>query len=110
MIVNDSDLSPLIKDKTKIEVETVTDDDDIDEKSFPLTSKKYSLDYDSDEENESDDEDDDSENDDSENEILSPKYIYNYGAGKNNLFPLYAETVISDPDIFYFHETRREPD
>ena len=107
--MDDSDLSPLIKNKTKIKIETVTDDDDIDEEFSPLASKKHSLDYDSDEDNESDDEDD-SENDDSENETLSPKYICNYGAGKNNLFLFHAETTISDPDIFYFHKARREPD
>ena len=102
-VVNDSDFLPLIK---KIKIETViNDDDDNDEKFSPLESEKQFLDYDSDENNESDDEDDDSEN-----KTPLPKYIYNYGTGKNNLFPLHAETTISDPDIFYFYKTRREPD
>ena len=105
--MNDSDLSPLIKNKTKIEIETVTDDDDDnDEKFFPLESGKQFLDYNNNENDESDNE----SNDGSENEPLSTKYIYNYGAGKNNLFPLHAETVTIDPDIFYFYKTRRESD
>ena len=105
--MNDSDLPPLIKNKIKIKIETVTDDDDDnDEESSPLESGKQFLDYDSDEENESDDESDN----DSEIKPLSTKCIYNYGAGKNNPLPLHAETVIADPDIFYFYKARREPD
>ena len=102
--MNDSDLSPLIKNKTKIKIETVTDDDD--EKFFPLESEKQFLEnYDSDDSDENNESDDDSEN-----ESLLTKYIYNCGAGKNNPLSLHAETVIVDPNIFYFHKTRRESD